>query len=630
MDMLDFEVNENEKKLAIVPEPEEKKKSKNVFMIILMIIVVLLLLVTGFLLALEVSEGFRNAVFGPKEKQTSGENIGMTVTETGTPTPEAAGNTTGEISNGSEEVISAPSESITIPTKLMQLTDLEYEVAVANSKDLRGFTALVEQIGGKQYVSFTNGTYKVSYKNDLEVSAMSSKPLYEVIISNGVKTETYYWGYYAESGEVAKLCPYIGDFCGNGREQLAFSFLEDGNAAADTLRVVAGNTLSEYYVIRPEAALSRLITVNEYLDTGTATLADVTTETRNYYVSLAKCLPELAEKVYAVKADSHLTYEIKDNSIVLQSFVEIGEGQYIGRIRGNIIYTSRDVFRLSSPSFYVFAEDDFCDVDSMGIVTPIDKAYLYQTRIPVTGDNGERLLVRAREEIPFNNLDINNFKYDENGFLAYYENNVKVSMTGIDVSKWQYDINWKKVKAAGIDYAIIRLGYRGTAEAGNCAMDPYFEQNIKGALEAGLQVGVYYFTQAITVEEAIEEANIVIDALKGYNITFPVVYDTEYREDGRANDLPNEERTACAKAFCDTILAAGYTPVIYSSTNWSILNLNLEELQNYDLWYAYYGKPESLYYPYAYTMWQYTDSGRVNGIETSVDLNISFMDYSTR
>ena len=281
-----------------------------------------------------------------------------------------------------------------------------------------------------------------------------------------------------------------------------------------------------------------------------------------------------------MKPNSRLTYEISEEGIVLQSFVEVGEGQFIGRIRGNVIYNSRDVFRLTSPSFYAFAEDDYDDVDSMGIIQPVTDDQLYITRIPITAGNGERLLVRARQEIPFNDFDVNNFRLDENGFLAYYENNVKVSMAGIDVSKWQYDINWKKVAASGIDYAIIRLGYRGTAAEGNTAMDPYFEQNIKGALDAGLHVGVYYFTQAITVEEAIEEANIVIDALKGYNITFPVVYDTEYREGGRANDLPNELRTACAKAFCDTVLAAGYTPVIYTSTNWSILNLNLEELTN--------------------------------------------------
>ena len=451
-----------------------------------------------------------------------------------------------------------------------------------------------------------------------------------MIIFNGKDTETFYWDYYFESGKAAKLCPYVGDFCKNGREQLAFSFLEGETAVADTLHVVAGNTLQEYYVIRPENALNSLITVNGYLDAGDKVLADLTSDSRNYYVSLADCRMNLAETVYALKTDSKLTYEISEDKIVLQSFVEIGNGQFIGRIRGNVSYSARDVFRLTSPSFYAFAEDDFCDVDSMGIVTPVAETDLYLTRIPITGSNGERLLIRAREEIAFHDLEIENFKRDENGFLAYYVDNVKVSMEGIDVSKWQYDIDWNKVKAAGVDYAIIRLGYRGTAPEGNCAMDPYFEQNIKGALDAGVQVGVYYFTQAITVEEAIEEANIVIEALKGYNVTFPVVYDTEYREGGRANDLPNAERTACVKAFCDTVLAAGYTPAIYTSTNWGILNLNLEELQNYDLWYAYYGEPEDLYLPYEFTMWQYTDSGRVDGIPSSVDINISFMDYSTR
>jgi len=620
-----WELVQGEEQVQEMTETKEKKKSRKPLMIILLLLILVLLLITGFFMAFEISEGFRNRVLdfmGSKQTSSnSGENFSG---EKEVPTPTVA------VSGGAAEVTVtiAPTEPIVL--KKMQLADLEYEAAVANTGDLRGFTAFVEQIGGKQYLSFTNGVYKVSYKNELPVSTMSHIPLCEVIISNGTQTQTFYWDYYVDSGDAGKLCPYVGDFCNNGREQLAFSFLEDGNDSADTLHVIAGNTLQEYYVIRPDAILDSLITVNGYLDAGNKMLADIATETRSYYVSLAECLPELADEIYAVKADSHLTYEIKDGTIVLQSFVELGEGQFIGRIRGNVSYSSRDVFRLTSPSFYVFAEDDFCDVDSMGIVYPVSEEELYLTRVPVSGDNGERLLVRAREEIAFQNLDVNNFRYDENGFLAYYENNVKVSMTGIDVSKWQYDVNWKKVKAAGIEYALIRLGYRGTAEAGNCAMDPYFEQNIKGALEAGLHVGVYYFTQAITVEEAIEEANIVINALKGYNITFPVVYDTEYREGGRANDLPNAERTACAKAFCETILAAGYTPVIYASTNWSVLNLNLEDLQGFDLWYAYYGKPENLYYPYEYTMWQYTDSGRVDGIETSVDLNISFMDYSTR
>ncbi len=623
-----WELVQGKEKVEHMPEAKEKRSSKKPLMIALFVIILLLLLITGFFVAMEVSESFRNAVTGRfNSQQTSGTNDNTNeIDATEAPTPTVA---MPEHNSGITEA-PVPTEAVIMPPRLMKLEDLEYEAAVANAGDLRGFTAFVEQIGGRQYLSFSNGTYKVSYKNELPDNTMSSKPLYEVIISNGAKTETFYWDYYAESGGAAKLCPYVGDFCKNGREQLAFSFLEDGNDKADILRVVAGNTLQEYYVIRPEVTLNNLIKVNGYLDAGNKVLADLTSDSRNYYISLADCSLELAETLYALTPDAHLTYEIEEDTITLQSFVEIGTGQYIGRIRGNITYSSRDVFRLSSPGFYAFAEDDYDDVDSMGILAPVTEAELNLTRIPVTGTNGERLLVRAREEVPFHNRDAANFKLDENGFLAYYENNVKASLVGIDVSKWQYDINWKKVAAAGIDYAIIRLGYRGTAAEGNTAMDPYYEQNIKGALEAGLQVGVYYFTQAITVEEAIEEANIVIDALKGYNITFPVVYDTEYRDGGRANDLPNAERTACVKAFCDTVLAAGYTPVVYSSTNWNILNLNMEELTGYDLWYAYYGEAKDLYYPYEYTMWQYTDKGRVDGIDGSVDLNISFVDYSTR
>ena len=621
-----WELVQGEELVQNMPETKPKKKSNKGLMAVLLVIVLFLLLVTGFFMALEVSESFRNAVLGRfNGLQTGGDNSGnpIQVTETPTPTAEPSG-------DGSGETVVVPPTEAPIVFPGISSKELGKEAGIANASDLRGFTAIVENINSRQYLTFYNDTYKVSYKFDEMPLIYSAFSVNEVIISNGEKTETFYWDYVLKEGEAAKLCPYVGDFCKNGREQLAFSFLEKESDAADTLHVVAGNTLQEYYVIRPEATLNNLIKVNGYLDAGNKVLADLTSDNRNYYVVLDDCLLDIAEEVYAIKPDSKLTYEITEDGIILQSFVEISNGQYIGRIRGNISYSSRDVFRLSSPSFYAFAEDDFCDVDSMGIVTPVGEAELNLTRIPITGDGGERLLVRARTEIPFNDRKAENFRYNENGFLEYYENNVKVSLTGIDVSKWQYDINWKKVAAAGVDYAIIRLGYRGTAAAGNCAMDQYFEQNIKGALDAGLQVGVYYFTQAITVEEAIEEANIVIDALKGYNVTFPVVYDTEYREDGRANDLPNELRTACAKAFCDTVLAAGYTPAVYSSTNWSILDLNLEDLQNYDMWYAYYGQPEDLYFPYEYTMWQYTDKGKVDGIDTNVDLNISFMDYSTR
>ncbi len=507
------------------------------------------------------------------------------------------------------------------------LENLEQEVAIANAQGLHGFTAFVEQINGKQYLTFSNGIYKVSYKN--AVAQSEEEPVYEVIISNGGAMQTFDWQYYMESGNIAKLCPRIGDFCKNERSQLAFSFLEKKSSEADTLHIVAGNTLTEYFVILPQAALEEVVIINNYLDAGQAIIADIVSSERYYYVSLPACDVSLAEEVYKMKADSHLTYDITESGITMQSFVKLGDGNFIGRIKGTITYSSRDVFRLSSPTFHLFAEDDYCDVDSMGVATPISEEQLYEPRITVTGDGGEKLLVRARQEVGLHTLNLENFRKDEHGFVAYYENGVKKTLTGIDVSKWQGDIDWNKVKDAGIDYAIIRLGYRGTAPEGNCAMDPKFEDNIKGALAAGVDVGVYYFTQAITEKEAIEEANIVIESLRGYDITFPVIYDTEYREGGRANDLSNRQRTACAKAFCETILAAGYTPMIYSSTNWSILDIDLEQLP-YDLWYAYYGEGKNIYYPYKFAMWQYTDSGKVNGISTNVDLNVCFIDYSAQ
>ncbi|MBP3576955.1 MAG: glycoside hydrolase family 127 protein, partial [Lachnospiraceae bacterium] len=324
-----WELVQGEEMIQKMPEKKEKKekkKSRKTLMIVMLVIVLLLLLATGFFVALEVSEGFRSAVmnrFG--SKQTSGEHTQPT--EVPTPTMTVSEN------QGEIVVTIAPTEEPVRIVQGMSPEQLEKEVALANAGDLRGFTALIENRNGRQYLTFTNGLYKVSYKYENTPSIMSSTVLNEVIISNGTKAETFYWDYYFESGEAAKLCPYVGDFCKNGREQLAFSFLEGESDSYDTLHVVAGNTLQEYFVIRPENILGKLITVNGYLDVGQKVLADLTSDGRNYYVSLEDCKMDLAEEIYAVKPNSRLTYEISEEGIVLQSFVEVGEGQFIGRIR---------------------------------------------------------------------------------------------------------------------------------------------------------------------------------------------------------------------------------------------------------------------------------------------------------
>lgn len=209
------------------------------------------------------------------------------------------------------------------------------------------------------------------------------------------------------------------------------------------------------------------------------------------------------------------------------------------------------------------------------------------------------------------------------------ETNVRLadgaSVFGIDVSKWNKEIDWQKVKAAGVEYAIIRCGYRG-ASTGALVEDPYFEKNIKNATEAGVRVGVYFFTQATTPVEAVEEASMVLMLCNQYKISFPLYIDTEGAGgNGRADGLDVEARTAVCTAFCETIENAGYTAGVYASKNWLTKKLDAQKLAPYSVWLAQYsGKPS---YQGTYDMWQYTSAGTVDGISTLVDFNVSYMDY---
>lgn len=196
---------------------------------------------------------------------------------------------------------------------------------------------------------------------------------------------------------------------------------------------------------------------------------------------------------------------------------------------------------------------------------------------------------------------------------------------GIDVSKWQKEIDWEKVKADGIDFAIIRCGYRGSV-SGCLVEDPYFEQNIKSAIAAGIKVGVYFFTQAVSEVEAVEEASMVVSLIRDYELDYPVFIDTESAGgNGRADGLDEETRTAVCEAFCATVRNAGYQSGVYASRNWYNKHLNVEKLERYVIWLAEYRKIP-LYEGY-YHMWQYTSKGKVDGIEGNVDLNISYLGY---
>lgn len=243
----------------------------------------------------------------------------------------------------------------------------------------------------------------------------------------------------------------------------------------------------------------------------------------------------------------------------------------------------------------------------------------------------ERALVPAETEpaettvpteatLPTNPYSAGDFTYDERGFLTCACADTR---TGIDVSDHQREVDWQQVARAGIEFAFVRIGYRGYSEGGIYA-DEYAPRNIKGAQAAGLDAGVYFYSQALTPEEAEEEADFCLDFLKDHEIQLPVVYDWEYvSTQARTGNMNMQTLTACAIAFCEKIRAAGYEPMIYANPDIARNFLDLRQLQDYPFWLALYA--DTMDYPYRMDYWQYTASGSVPGIQGNVDMNLQFM-----
>lgn len=217
--------------------------------------------------------------------------------------------------------------------------------------------------------------------------------------------------------------------------------------------------------------------------------------------------------------------------------------------------------------------------------------------------------------------------YTDNGF-RYYRG--KDTYVGIDVSVHQGTIDWQKVADAGVHFAMIRVGGRGYGKEGKMYDDVNFEKNIKGAIDAGVNVGIYYFSQAITVAEAREEAQYVLDKISGYDISYPVVFDWERigGSDARTYGLETDQLCRIADTFCSMVEDAGYKAMIYFNSYCGYIKYDLSKLNQYDFWFARYNSVPGFYYDFQ--MWQYSDKGSVDGISGNVDLDISFVDYAAQ
>lgn len=246
----------------------------------------------------------------------------------------------------------------------------------------------------------------------------------------------------------------------------------------------------------------------------------------------------------------------------------------------------------------------------------------------VTLRDGTVEWVVISQYLPKNDYDYTNL-VSKNNEMQYFIDGKQSSYFGIDVSKYQDYIDFVKVKKAGVDFVMIRVGSRGYG-TGQIMMDDYFYDNIKRATDAGLQVGVYFSSQAVTKAEAIEEANTVIVALDGYDITYPIVFDMEFvdNDNSRIEALSREGKTDITKAFLDTVKSYGYTGMIYGNKEWLIKEIDMSKLTDYDIWLS---QPQDLPdYPYKFSIWQYMINGSVDGISGYVNLNISFVDYSEK
>lgn len=236
----------------------------------------------------------------------------------------------------------------------------------------------------------------------------------------------------------------------------------------------------------------------------------------------------------------------------------------------------------------------------------------------------DALLYKISDKVQRNNLDVEKFYTGDDGYMHYSDDNIKDTLVGVDLSTFQSDIDWETLaKNKDIDFVMLRVGYRGYTQGG-LMLDSSFEDSKAAVIKYKIPTGLYFFTQAITYDEGVEEANFVLKQIGKMNVKYPIVIDSELIGDSeaRGDNASNDERTDGIVGFCETIKAAGYTPMIYASRNMFAQCLDMDRLGDYELWLAHYANVPN--FPYKYTGWQYTESGTVDGISGDVDLDLWF------
>ena len=514
------------------------------------------------------------------------------------------------------------------------------EIAASLSGSLEeGYKCGVETVDGLEYLVFTSDDgFKVGYRNEYYLNDAAHKKT--IFFEKGDKRVFEPYEYDFEIN-VETLCP---KWCTmNGNKMAVLTDYTGYGRIPDHFRIVDVSDLTEYYgenektketISKKIISLMKKAQFSE-LPSGLAEvpiLFELETSKALYKYGLTDAGfseigyndDSLNEKD-VIDISSEFRLEYGEEGISWTTVVKLGRKYYLGELKGDFLLGQGSVV-VGNVKFGAYANPNVEDPDMMGIILPLES--IPERYVTINGYNSERYYIPINDKVAECSYDWDRLDTsDPNNWTYLDENGSKLSIRGIDVSKYQGTIDWKKVAAAGVEFAIIRLGYRGMNE-GTLELDPVFEKNMEEAAAAGIKTGVYFFSQAITKEEAEEEADFVIRAVKKYNVTYPVIFDTERvaTYNARANGLSYEDRTDMCITFCDRIAAAGYTPMIYANTKYMIMGINLERLEKYDKWFAVYS--DKITFPYDFQMLQYSESGSIPGIKGNVDLDISFVDYS--
>jgi len=272
---------------------------------------------------------------------------------------------------------------------------------------------------------------------------------------------------------------------------------------------------------------------------------------------------------------------------------------------------------------FVLRPQDESDPVPSDSPSPSEEPSSQITETPPTHIEFSGVRIPIVSDVPVNDYGEENFFLHEDTTLEY---TAGWAAQGIDISAFQEDVDWEAVADSGIEFVILRVAYRGYG-TGRLLLDELFYEHVEGALAAGLDIGVYVFSQAINVKEAEQEAEFVLNAIEGYPVKYPVVFDWErvLEEDSRTRNLGTQAMSACARAFCRRIEEAGYTPSVYINMSEGYLGFDLTVITEYDIWLAEYDDHPDFYYDF--TLWQYTCEGYVPGVDGYVDRNLCFKDF---